>query len=895
MTQSMIPSPSIRCLFTSLAVLAFPLVGMAAASGPFFLPGQDPKPVDQKWLPVESISDEFDGPALDRSKWQDDPVGNGWKWYGRAPGLFRAENVKLQDGKMCVTVSKLDAPVVRRGKTFTHQGAIVRSLHPGQPGWYFECRMKANATVMSSTFWLVTRPGSRKRLELDIQECVGLVTDKTAPWAKKWDRIFHSNLIHWSKPEKVQLQRSVRTETKNSERYYVYGAWWKSPDEVRFYLDGEYVYSIKPKVAWDVPAFIQMAVETYDWNPVPQDGGLVETGTREQRTTQYDWVRTWKLADEGALRTAVPHGALSTKCPNVILIVTDDQGYGDMSCHGNPWLKTPNLDRLHAESVCLEDYHVDPVCTPTRAALMTGRYCTRVGAWAVTEGRQLLNPNEKTMGDVFAASGYRTGMFGKWHLGDPFPYAPQYRGFQEVVCHRAGGVGEIGNPTGNDYFDDTYYRNGKPEKFKGYCTDIWFDELLRFTKAARSLDSMRQPGLSSQPHKPRPFFAYLALNAMHSPFTVAQEYSKPFLAMGHPEERAKIYGMIVNFDENLGRLLDALREWGLERNTIVIFMGDNGTAQGIGGRGLHDGFNAGMRAKKGSVYEGGHRVACFVRWPARLKAGRRVEQLTCHRDWLPTLIEWCGLEQPANVNFDGRSIAPLLEGATKDWPETTFFVERQADQLKKGALTAHAKVRTLPQFAVLTEQWRMVNGELYDIVADPGQKRDVGAGHPDVVNRLFAAYEHWFDDVAGHGGVYTRFFIGAQEENPTAFTVRDWHPTEGRVIWKPEQLADDNLFVNGFWAVQATSAGRYQIRLSRHSQGAPKPVDASAARLKVGAVKQHKQVNRSDASVTFVVELRPGPTELQTWLTDAATGKDRGAYFVEVSLLGSGNPKQNCN
>ncbi len=275
--------------------------GSATASGspakPTFSPGQDPRPLGQVWKRVPRLSDEFDGTSLDAEKWQSEPVGNGWGWYGRSPGLFRAENVKLEDGKLCVTVSKLDAPVVRGGKTFTHQGAIVRSLHPGQPGWYFECRMKANATVMSSTFWLMTKDGRGKRLELDIQECVGLVTDKTAIWAKKWNRIFHSNLIHWTKPDKVQLQNSVPTATKNCERFYVYGAWWKSTEEVRFYLDGAYVYSIKPKVAWDVPAFIQMAVEVYDWNPVPEDGGLVETGTWEQRTTQYDWVRIWELAD----------------------------------------------------------------------------------------------------------------------------------------------------------------------------------------------------------------------------------------------------------------------------------------------------------------------------------------------------------------------------------------------------------------------------------------------------------------------------------------------------------------------------------------------------------------------------------------------------------------------
>lgn len=277
-------------------------VGVGFAQ-PTFLPGEDPKPAGNVWKQVPLLSDEFDGTSLDITKWQSEPVGNGWGWYGRPPGLFRAENVKLKDGKLCATVSKLEAPVVRGGKTFTHQGAIVRSLHPGQPGWYFECKMKANATVMSSTFWLITKPsGGKGGLELDIQECIGLVTGKTEPWAKKWDRIFHSNLIHWTRPKNVQLQGSVPTPTKNSEQFYVYGAWWKSTDEVRFYLDGKYTYSIRPKVEWDAPSYIQMAIETYDWNPIPEDGGLVETGTREQRTTQYDWVRTWELADEAAVR-----------------------------------------------------------------------------------------------------------------------------------------------------------------------------------------------------------------------------------------------------------------------------------------------------------------------------------------------------------------------------------------------------------------------------------------------------------------------------------------------------------------------------------------------------------------------------------------------------------------
>ncbi|NIJ44582.1 hypothetical protein FHR24_001021 [Wenyingzhuangia heitensis] len=269
-----------------------------AQKTPYFTNGQDPKPTEKKWVKVKNMSDEFKGSKLNHKKWQDNPIGNDWNWDGRAPALFRAENVVVKDGKMNVTVSKLDKVVRKKGKTFTHQGAIVRSLYPGKVGWYFETKMKANATVMSSTFWLMSKYDCEKKEELDIQECVGRLTEKTHSWAKNWDGIFHSNAIHRKTnchPKSERDQKMVYTPTKNHERFYVYGAWWKSPTEILCFLDGEYKYTLNPTVEWDMPAFLQMAIETYDWNPLPDDGGLVESGTWEQRTTQYDWVRTWKL------------------------------------------------------------------------------------------------------------------------------------------------------------------------------------------------------------------------------------------------------------------------------------------------------------------------------------------------------------------------------------------------------------------------------------------------------------------------------------------------------------------------------------------------------------------------------------------------------------------------
>ena len=563
-------------------------------------------------------------------------------------------------------------------------------------------------------------------------------------------------------------------------------------------------------------------------------------------------------------------GSFATQ-PNVILIVTDDQGYGDMSCHGNPYLKTPNIDRLHDEGISLDDFHVDPYCTPTRAALMTGKYSVRVGAWAVTEGRQLLNAKEATMADVFAASGYRTGMFGKWHLGDPYPYAPRYRGFHDTVHHLAGGVDEIGNPVGNDYFSDTYYRNGVPEKFHGYCTDVFFDETLRFIREGKAAGFEQ------------PFFVYLPLNAMHGPLTVDPSYSDPFLSKGLSEPRSKFFGMVQNFDENLGRLLQSLNQWGIDESTVVIFMGDNGTGGGVDFRTM-EGYNAGMRGKKGSTYEGGHRVACFARWPGTLDSGGTVEELTAHLDWLPTLIDLCGLEKPSDIAFDGRSIVPLLHGKSSTWRERKLFVDRQADQLEMWNPSVEPEQK-YPSRVVLTERWRLVNGELYDILDDPSQKSDLARENPKVVESLSAAYKKHFEDVADHGGRFTPFIIGAPEENPTRFTTRDWHHTDGGVIWKMSLVEDDSLFVNGFWALDTHAEGRYEFRISRYPRDMEKPMGASEARIKVGATSESINIEAEETYAKFELDLKEGPTILQTWLTDERTKNVRGAYYVEVKRL----------
>jgi len=544
--------------------------------------------------------------------------------------------------------------------------------------------------------------------------------------------------------------------------------------------------------------------------------------------------------------------------PNVVLVMTDDQGYGDLGCHGNPVIQTPNLDRLYTQSIRLTNFHVGPTCSPTRAALMTGHYCNRTGVWHTIMGRSLLRKDEVTVADVFSAGGYRTAIFGKWHLGDNYPFRPQDRGFGEVLVHGGGGVGQGPDYWGNDYFDDTYFHNGRPKKFEGYCTDIWFEEAMKFIEA----------------NKERPFFCYIPTNAPHGPYNVADKYSKPYRDKGVESRQANFYGMITNIDENMGRLMRRLGQLGLEDNTILIFMTDNGTSGGYSG---------GMRGKKGSEYEGGHRVPCFIRWPdGGLTGGSDIDRLTAHVDILPTLIELCGLKEPRGVEFDGDSLVQLLTGQDENWPDRTLITDSQRIEHPE-------KWR---KSAVMTDRWRLINGrELYDIKADPGQKDDIADERPQVVEKLRKAYEDWWVDVSQRFDEYCEIIIGSDKQNPTRLMSHDWHTPKGP--WNQGAVLS-GMQANGFWAVEVARAGRYQFELRRW----PKEVDApineaipggkaitvTEARLKIADADMTMPVLKDAHAVTFRLKLKAGKTRLRTWFMDDR-GNSRGAYYVYAKRL----------
>lgn len=558
------------------------------------------------------------------------------------------------------------------------------------------------------------------------------------------------------------------------------------------------------------------------------------------------------------------------KKPNVLLILTDDLGYGDLACHGNPVIKTPNIDQLHGRSARLTNFHVDPTCSPTRSSLLTGRYSSRAGVWHTIMGRSILPKDEVTMAETFSRNGYRTGIFGKWHLGDNHPFRPHERGFQEAVVMGGGAIGNMPDYWDNDYFDDTYKHNGQWEKYSGYCTDVFFKAAMDFMSAA--------PGT--------PFFCYLPPNASHWPHNVAEDYVKPYRGRV-PDNRATLYGVIANLDENIGRMLRFLSEHKLENDTILIFMTDNGTgfgaefdAQGF----LTGGFNAGMRAQKGSVYEGGHRVPFFIRRPAGgIQAGRDIPQLAAHIDVFPTLLKLCGLEKGEGGAFDGVSLDPLLTGTGASWPERTLLVHSQrVDEPIKGK-----------DWAAMTSQWRLINGrELYDIREDPEQRRDVAAAHPEIVQDLRREYDRWWDDISGRFKDYVWIPVGTDAENPARLTSHDIH---GQVCWDHVHVKR-NQRCDGFWTIEVAREGTYEFGVRRWPKESDiairdvpegtKAFKPTHARLKVGDFDATLPIRDGDKAAVFSVRLAPQRTRLQAWLiNDIGNGEANCAYYVDVHRL----------
>lgn len=561
--------------------------------------------------------------------------------------------------------------------------------------------------------------------------------------------------------------------------------------------------------------------------------------------------------------------------PNVILIMTDDQGYGDFSCHGNPVLKTPNMDKLAAESIRLTDFHVAPSCNPTRGQLMTGLDALRNGAISSTGQRLLLKRGIKTMGDLFLSNGYRTALYGKWHLGGNFrDFMPHERGFEDSVYYLRGGVQSHPNYWNNDLFDDHLYHNGRIKQYPGYATDVWFDLGTQFIKKCKQSN--------------QPFFLYLPLNAPHGPLLVPDRFREPYKHLD--KARATFFGMIASVDHRLAEFLQMLEDERLRDDTILVFLTDNGTAEGDGI------FNAGMRGRKGSLYEGGHRVPCWINWPGGdLREPADLDALTHGQDLLPTLLDLCGLEPPGDAQYDGVSLAPLLRGQPQAALEERILVVQRSERKGRGTL--------------MWRKWRLVEmNELYNLETDPGQTDNVFQQHPEIVRRLKTRYDRWWEGVQPHLGLEP-YRIGADHEE-TKLTAYDWW--YGRRVYNWPHLRR-GVTSTGRYTLLIDQPGRYQVSLRRWPreskaairESVPRYVSADPytayddelapfppgkgfdivnARVRFGDREKSQPVRPDDEEATFRFDLKPGDTQLQTFFT-TRDGKEFGAPYVYIRRL----------
>lgn len=427
--------------------------------------------------------------------------------------------------------------------------------------------------------------------------------------------------------------------------------------------------------------------------------------------------------------------SVSAGPPNIIVVLTDDQGYGDLSCHGNPVLKTPHLDRMHAESVRFTDFHVSPTCAPTRSALMTGRHEFKNGVTHTIFERERLTLKATTLAEVLHSAGYQTGIFGKWHLGDEDPYQPDRRGFDEVFIHGAGGIGQTypgscGDAPKNSYFGPVIKHNGRFVKTEGYCTDEFFSHAMRWMDTARQRE--------------KPFFTWIATNAPHSPLDVPEKYEALYKDRVAPNV-AKFFGMIANIDDNIGKLREFLSTKQLDENTLVIFMNDNGGTAGV------PVFNVGMRGSKVTPWEGGTRATSFWRWKNTL-VPKDIAALTAHIDVFPTLAEIAGasLSECVQKQVEGRSLMPLMRDSSTAWPDRFLFTQTGRWDPKtdgRQAKRENAAVRWRSYTLVATPKETKGKWQLFDLATDPGQKTDLAKEQPDVVAKLSSAYDDWWNSL----------------------------------------------------------------------------------------------------------------------------------------------------
>jgi arylsulfatase A-like enzyme len=549
-----------------------------------------------------------------------------------------------------------------------------------------------------------------------------------------------------------------------------------------------------------------------------------------------------------------------------------------------------------SESLRLTDFHVAPMCTPTRGQLMSGCDAFRNGATNVSSGRTLLRPELETIADVFHDDGYHTGIFGKWHLGDNYPFRPEDRGFEEALWFPSSHMNSVPDFWDNDYFDDTYIHNGRRTKVEGYCTDVFFREAMKWIERNTA--------------ESRPFFVYLPLNAAHWPWFVPDAYRQPVrdamkqhsevvehLDAAQRESLVSFLAMGANIDDNVGRLDQFLKDNQLRDNTILVFLTDNGSTFGPRY------FNAGMRGSKTTLWEGGHRVPCFIRWPAgELGPSREINTLSHVQDLLPTTAELAGI-QNIPPQLDGISLAPIFRRENVPWPDRMLVINySRMPMFKVTYTTGNPAIPQRDGAAVLWRHWRWLeNRELYNVKTDPHQDHDVAADHPEVVAKMRSHLEAWWDRVDDRVMEPQRVIIGSDRENPMMLTACEWLD----VFVDQQVQIRRGVRKNGAWHLNVQRAGTYLFELRRWPRESHLRLDATvdatpvtdgqyvegvaipivSARIRIGQYSEESLPDEGQQSVSFKVPLQAGDAELQTWFLDKDRQELLGAYYVYVERI----------
>jgi arylsulfatase A-like enzyme len=540
---------------------------------------------------------------------------------------------------------------------------------------------------------------------------------------------------------------------------------------------------------------------------------------------------------------------------NVLLILTDNQSFYELSSNGHAVIQTPNIDKFADKAVVFDNLYATPYCSPSRAELLTGKYALRSGVHNTIGGVSNIHPDQLLVSDYLKNAGYKTAVFGKWHLGNEYPYHPKYRGFDKAFIHDGGGIGQLPDYYENTHINGYYNNDGKIVPTKGFSTDVLFQEAKQFIEE----------------NKDNPFFCFISTPATHAPWQAHPQKLKDLLKRSvdaEPDVMA-LYSMVENIDDNVGSLLDLMDSLGLRENTLVIFATD----QGMKYRGLDNPPEEKRFGLTGNVFDYAHKVFCMVQYPKLTLDPHHSTTLTGIIDIAPTILDNCGIQVPSEM--DGKSLMPLLsKNNKKNWDDDRTLIVQCPRQRKR---------MQQKQVSLKTKRWRLINGTfLFDVAQDPYQLEDVSHLHPNVMDSLNGLYISFWQSLPAENELLPALsYLGAQEAPETRLNAMDWY--EGDAPWTQNDILSKNK--QGVWAVKICRSGNYTFELRRFPREAPYPIEATKAALTLGTITKERSIDRTDQGVIFELKLEEGEYDLQTHFVDEHHADDKidwGAYFAYI-------------